>query len=359
MDMGKKDRELAMVSATSDQNINKDEAGSSGGSPLGSFADIRELVGQLPAASEDDRSEAAAQNSRIGLGGDLASLVEWMSAWQGRHPPQAEHARICVFAATHGTRTGVQATSALEDEIENVAGQVAAVVDGHAAVNAMARLTDADLKIFEMGLERSTKDIRAEAAMGEAETMAALAYGMTAVEPGIQLLVLDLIPSAGLAICATALAASLFGGVTSDWIEDEDIASAATAGMAANPSSPRDPLGALAQLGGQDIAAIIGATLAARAVQVPVLFDGFAAALAASVLEALKPGLADHCAIATLPATPSGTRLASTLGRTPLLRPGLVAPEQATFGGRVAVAVAGALAIEHVRAGIACHKGLL
>jgi nicotinate-nucleotide--dimethylbenzimidazole phosphoribosyltransferase len=60
-----------------------------------------------------------------------------------------------------------------------------------------------------------------------------------------------------------------------------------------------DPLALLAQYGGADIAAMMGAILAARLASVPVILDG-AAALAAGALAArLSPGGADHCAAAT------------------------------------------------------------
>ena len=56
-----------------------------------------------------------------------------------------------------------------------------------------------------------------------------------------------------------------------------------------------DPLEVLRRLGGREIAAMVGAILAARIERTPVLLDGFVACAAAAVLNAIDPATLDHC----------------------------------------------------------------
>ena len=61
---------------------------------------------------------------------------------------------------------------------------------GGAAINQLCRVVDADLKVYEMNLETPTGDIVEGPALGEAECAKAMAYGMMAVEPGIDAIAL-------------------------------------------------------------------------------------------------------------------------------------------------------------------------
>jgi NaMN:DMB phosphoribosyltransferase len=60
-----------------------------------------------------------------------------------------------------------------------------------------------------------------------------------------------------------------------------------------------DPLALMAALGGPDIAAMLGAILAARLAGIPVIVDGVAAHAAACVVRALRPDAISHCRLAT------------------------------------------------------------
>ena len=119
-------------------------------------------------------------------------------------------------------------------------------------------------------------------------------------------------------------------------------------GVARNAAAARDPLGALLCLGGQELAAIAGAVLAARMARVPVVLDGYASTAAAAVLEAQCPGALDHCIVAHVSAEPGHRRLLARLGKTPLL----------DLGMRLGEASGAALAIGILRAALACHTGM-
>src|SRR6266496_797068 len=80
-----------------------------------------------------------------------------------------------------------------------------------------------------------------------------------------------------------------------------------------------DPLGTLAELGGFEIAALVGAALAAAARRVPVVLDGYITTSAALAAVALAPNLR-HSLIAAHRSAEPGHRVAlEYLGLQPLL----------------------------------------
>jgi nicotinate-nucleotide--dimethylbenzimidazole phosphoribosyltransferase len=192
--------------------------------------------------------------------------------------------------------------------------------------------------------------------MDEGECARAVAYGMMAVEPGIDLLCLGEMGIAN-TTAASAMCVGLFGGTAADWVgpgtgvagtalarKVETVAAAAELHFA----QKRAPLDVLARVGGFELAAIVGAVLAARLARVPVLLDGFACTVAGAVVAALDPRGLDHCQIAHMSAEPGHRRLLDRLGRKPLL----------DLGMRLGEASGAALAIGLVRAALACHAGM-
>ena len=112
--------------------------------------------------------------------------------------------------------------------------------------------------------------------------------------------------------------------------------------------SQRDPLALLAAVGGEELAAIAGAVLAARMGRIPVLLDGYACTAAAAVLHAIDRHALDHCLVAHRSAEPGHTRLLEAIGQRPLL----------DFGMRLGEASAAALAVPLLKAAAACHNGM-
>src|SRR4029450_1964760 len=89
-------------------------------------------------------------------------------------------------------------------------------VRGGAAINQLAQCIDADLRIYELDLDHPTHDFTRAAAMDEARAARAMAYGMMAAEPGIDVLCLGEMGIANTTTAAT-LCAALFGGSGADW----------------------------------------------------------------------------------------------------------------------------------------------
>ncbi|MGE5538414.1 MAG: nicotinate-nucleotide--dimethylbenzimidazole phosphoribosyltransferase [Gemmatimonas sp.] len=335
--------------------------GSTPSSTPSSFAEIRRLAEAVPGPDVDAVAKAKAREPRLtkpgGALGRLEELAEWLCAWQGRHPPAVEHPRVAVFAGNHGVAAlGVSAypPSVTEQMVQNF-------VRGGAAVNQLCKVADADLRVYEMALDQPTADFTREPALGEDACVRAMAYGMMAVEPGIDLLCLGEMGIAN-TTSASAIGLALYGGSAEDWTGPGtgvvgDVLTKKREVVAAGVARHRgdimrdgaaDPLAVLAALGGHELAGICGAVLAARLARVPVVLDGFTATVAAAVLEKLKPGLLDHCVVGHLSDEPAHRRICAILNKQPLLE----------FRMRLGEASGAALAIPLIRAAAACHAGM-
>jgi nicotinate-nucleotide--dimethylbenzimidazole phosphoribosyltransferase len=322
------------------------------------FAEVRRILSDLPgpdlAAQTAIVSREAELTKPPGALGRLEELAEWLGAWQGRATPRIERPRVAVFAGTHGVaRRGV---SAYPPEVTHQ--MVQNFLAGGAAINQLSAAIDADLRIYELDLEHPTEDFTQGPAMSEARTAKAIAYGMMAAEPGIDVLCLGEMGIANTTAAAT-LCAALFGGSGVDWagpgtgvqgaaltnkisVIDEALARHKAAIAA------REPLALLAAVGGEEFAAIAGAVVAARMGRIPVLLDGYACTAAAAVLYAFDRRALDHCKVAHRSAEPGHKRLLEAIGQRPLLEMDM----------RLGEASAAALAVPLLKAAAACHNGM-
>jgi nicotinate-nucleotide--dimethylbenzimidazole phosphoribosyltransferase len=320
------------------------------------LAEMRALLADMPGPDLEAGTAAALREARLtkpaGALGRLEEIVHWLATWQGKHPPSANHPRTAVFVANHGVAArGVSAYPAAV-----TAQMVENFIAGGAAVNQLCRSVDADLRVYEMSLDEPTADFTQGPAMSDEACALAMAYGMTAVEPGIDLLALGEMGIAN-TTSAAALSGALWGGAAADWVgPGTGVSGAVLANKAAvvaeavalHRGASRDPFELLRRLGGREFAAIAGAVMAARRARVPVLLDGYAATAAASVLQAADPHALDHCLVAHRSAEPGHARLLERLGKAPLF----------DLGMRLGEASAATLAIALVKAAIACHTGM-
>jgi nicotinate-nucleotide--dimethylbenzimidazole phosphoribosyltransferase len=77
-------------------------------------------------------------------------------------------------------------------------------------------------------------------------------------------------------------------------------------------------LGALAAVGGLEIAAMAGLMLGGAAARVPVIVDGFPSGAAALVAAALRPAARDHLLLSHRSSEAGHAALVAALGRRPL-----------------------------------------
>ena len=284
--------------------------------------------------------------------GRLEELAAWLGRWQGRAMPRLDRVEILVFAGNHGV-----VAQGVSPYPQVVTGQmVANFAAGGAAINQLASLAQAKLRVVPLALDTPTADFTVAPALDDAAFLHAVSTGYGAVDPGTDLLCLGEM-GIGNTTAGAAIAAALFGGGGARWagrgtgIDDAGLLrkiAAIDAGLARHATVLENPLRVAAALGGRELAAILGATLAARHRAIPVLLDGFVCTAAAAPLARLTQGALDHAAIAHVSAEAGHRGLAEALGMPPLL----------DLGMRLGEASGAALAVLLLRAALACHHGM-
>ena len=258
-------------------------------------------------------------------GGAFARLDEvasWLAAWQWSTTPRVEKPAVVVFGADHGvTAEGVSAYPA-----EVTQAMVAAMDQGVATVTALAKQVGASFAFHDAGVGRPTGNIRTEDAMTPEEFDEAVRIGVSAVEDiEADLLVFGEV-GIGNTTPAAAVTAAVLGGVPGDWAgpgtgvqgdaldNKRQVVTDAVARV-----GEVDPIEALRRLGGRELAAMAGATMAARHRGIPVLLDGFIATAAVVPVHVAAPGALDHVWAGHGSAEPGHVRQLAALGKQPLL----------------------------------------
>jgi nicotinate-nucleotide--dimethylbenzimidazole phosphoribosyltransferase len=257
-----------------------------------------------------------------------------------------------VFAGNHGV--AAQGVSAFPAAV--TAQMVANFTAGGAAINQLAAAAGARLQVVPLDLERPTADFTREGAMDETAFLDAVATGCNSVPAEADLVCLGEM-GIGNTTAAAAIAAALFGGGGARWagrgtgIDDEGLARkrhAIDAAVKRHGGVLGDPLLVAAALGGRELAAILGAALAARRRRIPVLIDGFVCTAAVAPLARLRSDGLAHTAAAHASAEAGHRALLDELGLNPLL----------DLGMRLGEASGAAVAALMLRAAVACHVGM-
>ena len=282
--------------------------------------------------------------------GRLEALATLLAGITGDEVPRVDRPTIIVFAADHGVaRRGV---SAYPSEV--TAQMVANFVAGGAAINVLARVVDAKLVAVDVGLAgpvreparraphggarlvtariaAGTRDLTVEAAMTAAQCAAALEVGRSVLADELAAGT-NLVVVGEMGIGNTTAASALVAALTE--VPPDEVTGRGTgldepalerkvrtieAAIERHRPDPAAPLEVLAQLGGLEIAALVGAILCCVESRVPVILDGFITGAAALVAAAIAPG-AESRMIASHRSPEPGHRLAlERLGLDPLL----------------------------------------
>ena len=321
-----------------------------------SLDDIRALLRELPGPDNSAAAQAAARDSMLtkpaGSLGRLENLVEWVCAWQGRHPPSLDRCRVAIFAGNHGvTAEGVSAFPA--DVTTQMVGNFNA---GGAAINQFCARPGFDLKIYPIDLETSTANFVREPAMTDDAFMYAVGVGKSAVDDGLDILCLGEM-GIGNTTAAAAICHALFAGEAEIWVgPGTGVVGDALANkirvvrdaVAFHGLDSNDGLEVLRCVGGREMAAIAGAILAARLARVPVILDGYVCCAAAAALFAMEKSALDHCVVGHVSAEPGHRHLLDALGQRPLL----------DLDMRLGEGSGAALALMIVQAAVTCHAGM-
>lgn len=318
--------------------------------------ELRAACQNLPAGSDSAAAAVARRQDTLtkpqGSLGKLETIAAWLARWQDRDMPKLDKVQVVVFAGSHGVTA--QGVSAFPAEVTHQ--MVANFSAGGAAINQLARAAGAQLSVVPLEVERPTRDFTQEVAMDEADFLAAVSAGYASVGKDTDLICFGEM-GIGNTTTAAALAAALFGGDTVGWVgrgtgvDDDGLKRKVLAidkGLALHKDLLGDPLKIAAALGGRELAAIMGATLAARHHNVPVLLDGFVCTAAMAPLKRLHATGLDHVLAAHVSAEAGHHNLLKALELAPLF----------DLGMRLGEGSGAALAINIVRAALACHAGM-
>jgi len=324
-------------------------------SRFASFDDLRAACLDLPGPDSQVAEAVGAREAQLtkppGSLGRLEATTAWLAAWQGRNPPTLDAVEILVFAGNHGVTA--QGVSAYPSEV--TAQMVANFASGGAAINQLARAACANLRVVALSLDQPTADFTETPAMTEAEFLEAVTAGYDEVSDGADLVVLGEM-GIGNTTASAALSGALFGGGArfagiGTGVDDAGLArkrAAIETALARHEDACRDPLSAAASLGGRELAAMLGACLAARHKHTPVLIDGMVSTAAVAPLKALRADALDHTLAGHLSAEAGHRLLLQELGMSPLL----------DLGMRLGEGSDAAIALLVLRAALACHTGM-
>ncbi|HEX5762748.1 MAG TPA: nicotinate-nucleotide--dimethylbenzimidazole phosphoribosyltransferase [Solirubrobacterales bacterium] len=310
---------------------------------------IERTAARVPAF--DAEAAAAAQRALDGKTkprGSLGRLEELACRLAGiRANPEIGplEPAIVVCAADHGIAT--EGVSAYPQE---VTGQMLRnFAAGGAAVCVLARLAGARLVVADLGVRLPVADpaildrrVRAGTAnathgpaMSEEEMRRAVATGIELAEElaadGVGIVAMGEM-GIGNTTAASALTAALTRsgpdgvcgrGTGLDEAGVERKRAAVWRALEANNVSPRDPLGAVAGVGGLEMAALAGLVLGCAANRVPVLVDGFITAAAALAAVCVQERCAEALIASHLSPEPGHRLLLDVLGQEPLLDLGM------------------------------------
>jgi len=310
-----------------------------------------DLPGPDAAAAEGVSAREGRLTKPPGSLGRLEEITAWLAAWQGRNPPTLKRAEILVFAGNHGVTA--QGVSAYPSEV--TAQMVANFASGGAAINQLARESGASLRVIPLALDQPTTDFTKNAALDDEAFLEAVSTGYDQVSGDADVVILGEM-GIGNTTVAAALSAALFGGGgrfagKGTGVDEAGLArkrAVIEQGLARHADVLGDPLRAAAALGGRELAAILGACLAARHKRIPVLIDGIVSTAAVAPLKALRADALDHARVGHLSAEAGHRLLLQELDVKPLL----------DLGMRLGEGSGAAVALLVLRAALACHTGM-
>ncbi|PTC00087.1 nicotinate-nucleotide--dimethylbenzimidazole phosphoribosyltransferase, partial [Thalassospira xiamenensis] len=184
--------------------------------PPQSLDEIRTLMAQLPGVDAEAQAAVSTREPQLtkpaGALGRMEDISLWLAGWQGNSRPNMTRPRVTVFAGSHGVCA--QGVSAFPAEVNQQ--MVENFINGGAAINQICKTVDAELRVMEVALEIPTNDFSQEPAMDDEGCAEAMAFGMSAIEKGIDLFVPGEM-GIGNTTSAAAIAYALFGGEATDW----------------------------------------------------------------------------------------------------------------------------------------------
>lgn len=249
------------------------------------FDDLKALLNQLPDADSCAARKVGEALECKGLdkADGLVKRAIWLAQWQGKAEPSVAESHICILASSYeGQGDSVSVTDYIE-----------ATSKGAAPVNLLCVDKGIGLRAIQLAPEMPH---RVGLDWTEADCMAAVAFGMEATAAGGDLLALtDMAPGNDANVLAILLACTDLDDASLELIrKDADLWRRTMDIMGGLKPKAIDSLTALRLYGGREIAAAIGALVAARSRRLPVMAEGWAALAACYIADSLASGAADH-----------------------------------------------------------------
>ncbi len=269
--------------------------------------------------------------------GRLEELAIWLAGVTGEPRPTVK-ARVVVAAADHGV--AAEGVSAFPPEV--TAQMLATFLSGGGAVSTLARQTGAELICVDAGVNASTThldvvhtglkpsaNLANEPALSREDVMHAIKIGTklaaTAKTDGITILIGGEM-GIGNTTPATALACWLTKSDPNEvagpgtGLDPQGVARKAdVVRRALNRHTTEDPIDALANFGGGEIAVLVGLALGAGEYGLGYVCDGLIATSAAAIANAIAPGLDARLVAGHRSPEPAHPRLLGLLGLRPIL----------------------------------------
>lgn len=260
-------------------------------------------------AMHDARARIDALAKPPGSLGRLEELAVQMAGVFGAIPQTLGSRTVYVFVADHGIAAeGISAYPAAVTR-----AMVGTFLSDGAAINVLARHAGATLRIIDVGvvgeipphpwlvcakIAEGTRNFARQSAMTRDEAQRAIEAGIRAFEPCQAAAMGEM--GIGNTTAAAAIVAAMTGRPAAEvaglgtGLDAQGLRrkiSAIDRALALHRPQADDPVGVLAAVGGFEIAALVGAMLAAAAARTLVLVDGFISTAAALVAVRLCPGV--------------------------------------------------------------------
>ncbi len=291
---------------------------------------------------EQSREAAAMHQAQLtkppGSLGRLESLALDFAAFQATRLPQLDAIQICIFAADHGVVE--EGVSAFPQEV--TAQMVQNFTSGGAAIAVLARQLRAHLQVVNMGTVAPTTDLPGvvaidvapgtanftrTAAMTATQLTAAIDAGAAQVSRTTQLFIGgemgigNTTSAAALAACLLEVPAQQTVG-RGTGVNEAGVAKkieCVERALALHAAHCRTPIDVLQRLGGFEIAALVGAYIQAAAWGIPILVDGFIAAVAAVAACHINPSVRAWMLFSHRSTEPGHALVLASLDAKPLL----------------------------------------
>ena len=317
-----------------------------------SYKEILSIINTLPLQNKEIKRKAIKLQNELlkprNSLGVLEDLAIFYCSWRGVIRPKIRSMQTIVFAGNHGICD--QSVNAFPQEV--TAQMVQNFRNGKAAINQISSEAGADLEVIDIDLDNPTKDFTKEPAMSDKEFFDSFNIGFNSIKKNTDVVALGEM-GIGNTTVASAIISTLIGGTISKWVgqgtsQNNNIInhkiSIVKKGVDLNKK--KKPLEILRCIGGREQVAILGATIQARLMKIPVIIDGFICSASILPLFFINKNAIDHCIFGHCSAEKGHKLMLEYIGKRALLNLNMCLGE-----GSGAV-----LALNILKSALACHN---